>query len=179
MRGCQKEKVLFYLEGILSEEEKEGFQRHLEVCVNCQRELRELRGLKELLKNLPEGEEEINFSNLFSDFRRRVFNKHKGLSWRWALLPVGITTLILFFLFRPRPATITIPVKVSYYDLLENLAQQEAEYIKEKLGAEIEIDFGKLEEELLKEIPYEKVFQLLEEKERKAIINELISGGEI
>lgn len=186
MKDCSKEKVLFYLEGLLSEKESEDFFPHLETCEECQKELKRIQRLKEILAKEREEIPKPNFSRLLSDFRRKRMVKRikpeKRFSWRLVFLPVGALAIILFlFLFQqflpvasPRDKEIYLPVDLSYYEIIENIPSE----VKEELGARLltKSDWGKLEEGILSAFDYFALIEELGEKEKEVLIKNLIGG---
>lgn len=179
MKSCPPDKILPYLEDLLSEEEKETFRRHLATCEDCQKRLREFEAIKALFKTTPEAAKEPSFSRILSDFRRKVRVKKKRFAWRLIFIPVGAAAVILFFfLFRPKAAEVYIPVDISYYDLLEDLSNSDAAYIQKELLSLAKIDIERLEEELFNRVPYEEVLEYLDEDEREALVRKL-KGGEM
>ena len=55
------DEVAAYVLGVLDDDEYEAFERHLETCTSCQRELKELAevpGQLDELKNLPSASED-------------------------------------------------------------------------------------------------------------------------
>ncbi len=177
MKDCPKDKVLFYLEGQLIAEEKEEFLAHLAICETCQRRLGEFERLRLLLKATSETTKEANFSRILSDFHRKIRVCERRFAWQLIFLPVGVVALILFFILQPRQASVYIPVNLSYYDLLENLADQDLVHIEMRLLTD-EVDIEALKEELLTKISYEEVLEFLDKEEQEALIKRLI-GGEL
>jgi|UniRef100_A0A7C3UTW8 hypothetical protein len=172
MKRCQKEKVLFYQEGFLSEKERESFQNHLSSCSECQKELNELERFQALWKRAEEEIPEPHFLRLLSLFQKGVKkpNPERRGIWRLVLIPAGVLALVLFFLFRPKPE-ISLPVELSYYEIIENLPSEVGEEMEKEL-------LEKLGEEIFNEISYEALLEDLDKKEKEVLIKGLL-GGEL
>ncbi|MEO0102576.1 MAG: zf-HC2 domain-containing protein [candidate division WOR-3 bacterium] len=188
MKNCSQEKVLFYLEGMLSEKESEDFFSHLETCGECQKELKRIQRLKEILANERKEIPEPNLSRILSDFRRKRLAKRikpeRRFSWRLVFLPVGALAIILFlFLFRPFPPTadkateVYLPVDLSYYEIIENIPSE----VKEELGTRLltKSDLEKLEGEILSGFDYFALLEELDKKEKEVLVENLIGGGDL
>ncbi|MEO0101460.1 MAG: hypothetical protein ABIK84_03590 [candidate division WOR-3 bacterium] len=175
MRSCPKERVLFFLENLLSEKEREDFLSHLKICGTCQEELRRYQRLKELLAVGEGGIPVPNFSRLLSHFRKKRSRSKKRLAWRLVFLPVAALAVILLLLSRPSPE-VYLPLDLSYYEIIEEIPTE----VKEELAVRLlkSSDLEKLEEEILTSFDYFTLIENLGEEEKEVLVKRLI-GGEL
>jgi predicted anti-sigma-YlaC factor YlaD len=122
MNTCKKckEKLLDYLEHLLSDAEQKEFEEHLQQCSSCQKEYLSLKKLYGILDRdeviLPETQ---FFDDLKVTVRQKDSTPQRSSVWKITrvLIPVAVTAAIVLLLYQPSQTTeISVPVA----DLLED-----------------------------------------------------------
>jgi len=93
---CNGEKILEYLYGVLSDEDRAALEEHLNACPDCKRFLDEERHLDNLLESLPEFEPSSTFYDSFRERLRTLRTPaRERRSFRRILVPAGLAIAVI------------------------------------------------------------------------------------
>jgi anti-sigma factor RsiW len=119
MINCDKLRSMFsmYLDGEISQQQKEELDSHFEICPNCQETIRQIRIIQQSLKQMPQIKTSEGFEDLL---RQQIFNSEQKTSsvnlsfHNWKVPAMGsalvLATIGIFLVFNNSKEPIKPPL---------------------------------------------------------------------